>query len=86
MKFENLNDTAMMMASSDYKDRFKAEYWQLRIRLDKLKDMIAKYKANELTFQTDCSIELLEEQALAMQNYLELLEARADIERIKLDV
>ena len=83
---KSLQDTVKYMSSPIYTDRFKAEYWQLKIRLDKLKDMIAKYKANELTFQTDCSIELLEEQALAMQNYLELLEARADIERIKLDV
>ena len=26
----NLNDTVKMMNSSDYKERFKAEYWQTK--------------------------------------------------------
>ena len=30
-------DTATMMFSDDYKERFKAEYWQLKIRYVKLR-------------------------------------------------
>lgn len=37
-----LKDTIDLMNSSDYKDRFKAEYWQVKIRLEKLRKMIAK--------------------------------------------
>lgn len=35
-----LTDTAELMASTDYKDRFKAEYGQVAIRCEKLKAML----------------------------------------------
>ena len=35
-----LKDTATLMVNSDYKERFKAEYYQLKIRLEKLKCML----------------------------------------------
>lgn len=35
-----LKDTAALMCSDDYKDRFKAEYLQLKIRRDKLAAML----------------------------------------------
>ena len=38
-----LKDTATLMVSSDYKERFKAEYYQLKIRLEKLKCMLQKW-------------------------------------------
>lgn len=37
-----LKDTIELMQSSDYKDRFKAEYFQVAIRLQKLDDMLKK--------------------------------------------
>ena len=37
-----LKDTATLMVSSDYKERFKAKYYQLKIRLEKLKYMLQK--------------------------------------------
>ena len=37
-----LKDTATLMVSSDYKERFKAEYYQLKIKLEKLKCMLQK--------------------------------------------
>lgn len=40
-----LKDTAKLMESGDYKDRFKAEYYQLKIRLNGLSEMLKKYKA-----------------------------------------
>ena len=38
----NLNDTVKMMNSADYKERFKAEYWQIKIRYEKLHRMTVK--------------------------------------------
>ena len=38
-----LKDTATLMVSSNYKERFKAEYYQLKIRLEKLKCMLQKW-------------------------------------------
>jgi hypothetical protein len=40
-----LKDTIALMNSSDYKDRFKAEYYQTKIRYDKLHRTIIKYEA-----------------------------------------
>ena len=36
----SLNETIELMTSSDYKDRFKAEYYQLEYRYNKLKKMM----------------------------------------------
>lgn len=72
------------MTSADYKERFKAEYWQVRIRLEKLRKMIAKYQAGTLGFTPSCSLELLKEQVEPMMNYLSILEVRAEIEQVQL--
>lgn len=37
-----LRDTVVMMESADYKERFKAEYYQNAIRCEKLKAMLDK--------------------------------------------
>ena len=42
-----LKDTTTLMVSSDYKERFKAEYYQLKIRLEKLKCMLQKWDNGE---------------------------------------
>lgn len=42
-----LKDTATLMVSSNYKERFKAEYYQLKIRLEKLKCMLQKWDNGE---------------------------------------
>ena len=36
----SLNETVELMLSSDYKDRFKAEYYQLVYRIEKLTNMV----------------------------------------------
>lgn len=79
-----LNETVNLMNSEDYKERFKAEYLQTKIRYDKLHSLIVKCDANTLGFETKCSIELLKEQASCMGKYLYCLEVRAEIEDIKL--
>lgn len=79
-----LKDTIPQMNSEDYKERFKAEYNQTKIRYWKLHAMIVKYEAGTLTFEPTCPIDLLKEQASCMGNYLYTLEVRAEIEGIEL--
>lgn len=43
-----LQDTVKWMVSEDYKERFKAEYHQLKIRHDGLKYMLHKWDKGEL--------------------------------------
>ena len=79
-----LKDTVKLMNSNDYKERFKSEYYQTKIRYDKLHKMLVKYEAKTLDFEPTCSIELLKEQANYMGNYLRILEIRAEIENVEL--
>lgn len=82
----NLKETVPMMESVDYKDRFKAEYLQLKIRMTGLSNMLKKYKAGTLTFKPSCSYDLLNGQLKSMEMYAKYLEARAEIENIELGV
>ena len=79
-----LHETVDMMNSADYKERFKAEYWQTQIRYEKLHRMTIKYEAGTLNFTPSCSLELLKEQKMHMGMYLHALEVRAEIEKIDL--
>lgn len=79
-----LKDTVYQMLSSDYKDRFKAEYNQIECRLNKLMTMLEKWNRGELDFTPICPKELLEEQAKVMAKYLEILANRAALESITL--
>lgn len=81
-----INDTIELMNSDNYKDRFIAEYVQTKCRYDKLHKMIVKYEAGVLDFEPDCSMELLKRQAKAMGEYLFILEVRAEVESIDLEV
>lgn len=81
---KDLKKTIGLMLSSDFKDRAKAEYHQLKIRCEKLEAMCKKYAAGELGFTPNCSLELLQEQLSYMLRYKEILEARAEIEGIDL--
>lgn len=93
-----LNDTIELMQSADYKERFKAEYYQTKIRYEKLKAFNTKIEAAKRlcysdSFSTskceeprhDCPHDLLIEQQRIMGEYLHLLEVRAVIEGINLD-
>lgn len=84
VKEMELKNTIEMMNSEDFKERFKAEYYQVKIRRDKLYEMLNKLKDGTLNFKPKCSYELLHEQAIYMNNYIEVLEARAEIEGIEL--
>lgn len=80
-----LYETISLMVSDDYKERFKAEYYQTKIRLKKLDDLIEKYNNGKLEFELDCPIELLMEQDKYMYNYLRILKIRANTEHIEIE-
>ena len=91
-----LKDTIEMMNSADYKERFRAEYWQTKIRYEKLKDFNTKIEAaRHLQYfdkvsiglqmpPHDCPDLLLTDQQNIMGQYLHVLEVRAEIEGITL--
>jgi hypothetical protein len=84
-----LEDTVEGMLHPDYKERFKAEYQQTKIRYEKLKEFNTKIKAARMSSKVempvhDCPDELLREQQAIMGQYLHVLEVRAKIEHIDL--
>ena len=81
-----LSETVEMMNSTDYKDRFKAEYYQLAIRYKGLKAMLDKWDNGTLQFEPTCPRSTYNMQIKAMTDYLAVLEARAVMEGIELDI
>lgn len=83
-----LKDTIEGMTSDDYKERFKAEYYQTKIRYEKLKNFCNRIEVSELMGteppKHDCPLALLREQQRFMGMYLSELEKRAIIEGIDL--
>ena len=79
-----LRDTIEMMNSSDYKERFEAEYFQALIRFNRLNEMVNKYTLGLLDFTPTCPIWVLKEQLDVMREYIKCLEKRAEIEGITL--
>ena len=84
-----LLNTMAMMTSRDYKERFKAEYLQTKIRYEKLKAFNTKIEASHKTNieepKHDCPADVLREQQSIMGQYLHILEVRAVIEGIDLE-
>lgn len=90
-----LKETSKLMGSSDYKERFIAEYLQTKIRYEKLKRFNNTIEAARATNYCcddtgkkvkmpthDCPDDLLREQQNIMGQYLHILEIRAEIEGI----
>lgn len=77
-----LKDTIEQMTSADYKERFKAEYNQVKIRYDKLKAMCKEWDDGVLDFKPTCPRSLYDLQLKAMHDYIVVLEIRAKIENI----
>jgi len=77
-----LKDTASMMLSEDYKERFQAEYGQLRLRYQKLKSMLDKWDQGMMDFEPACPRSIYNMQIRAMEDYIAVLEARAVMEDI----
>lgn len=74
--------TAAGMISTDYKERFKAEYAQLVIRYEGLKGMLKKWDDGTLEFEPTCPRSIYNMQIKAMSEYIAVLEARAAIENV----
>lgn len=79
-----LNETVDGMLSEDYVERFRAEYYQLCIRLKKLNDLCLKYESGKLDFTPDTPLEVLKDQIGWMEQYKYALELRAMYEAILL--
>lgn len=79
-----LYQTSSYMSSDDYEERFVAEYYQTRIRYNRLRHALIKDKARTLEYEFDCPKKLLKKQLKDMKHYLEDLEVRAEIEDIDL--
>ena len=98
MTTTQLHETVEMMTSPSYKERFKAEYIQTKIRYEKLKAFNTKIEAAHRTQHLadvegaicvampkhDCPDDLLWDQQRMMGEYLHVLEIRAVIEGIDL--
>ena len=80
-----LVDTVEMMNSSDYKERFKAEYAQLVIRYNGLRNMLEKWDNGTLEFKPTCPRSTYNLQIKAMTDYIAVLEARAVMEDVDLE-
>ena len=67
-----LEETIPLMLSNDWRDRLKAEYWQTRIRLEKLRD----YERNCVEGNIAHDIYSQISQTEAMERYLAILGLR----------
>ena len=83
IKNEELAKTCEGMVSPDYKERFKAEYVQLKNRLYGLQRMLDAWDNDKLNFTPTCPKDLYYEQIAGMKQYLEVLKQRAEIEKVE---
>ena len=79
-----LKDTITLMTSNDYRDRLKAEYLQLKIRMDRLNYFLNRDPSPLVR------LDLMATQYKVMNSYQKLLEVRLldeeiDIEEINLE-
>ena len=81
-----LQDNIDLMLSIDYKDRFRAEYYELSIRIQKLEKMLDDWKDGLLKFEPKCGINKLYEQYVYMKLYRDILAERAEIENIDISM
>lgn len=80
-----LKDTTKLMESTDYKERFKAEYYQLKCRICGLDNMLSDWRNDKLTFCPTCPRSTYDLQLKAMRDYKAILEMRAVMEEIEID-
>ena len=79
-EIKELKDTIDGMNSSDYKERFKAEYQQMVIRYQKLVAILDKCDKGELILT--CPRSTYNMQIRVMTDYIAVLEARAVMEGV----
>lgn len=78
-----LSETANLMLSDDWKDRFIAEYVQLQIRLSKLDDVLNN-RSDTYSVTDDVLKSVMYKQRDAMESYRLCLERRANMANIDL--
>lgn len=78
-------DVYKLLQSSNYKERFQGEYYQLKDRVEKLGAMLEKWDRGELNFEPTTEKEVLKMQLQHMQAYLAILKHRAEKEEIEID-
>ena len=83
---KDLKETVNLMLSDKWEDRLIAEYWQTKIRYEKLHKITIMYEAGTLYFDPNCPLDILISQKRNMGEYLHILEIRAAKEGIDLDV
>lgn len=84
LKSESANKPWFALQSSlDWKDRLKAEYLQLKDRLEKLHRTLTKIDAGTIDFKGKTTIPVLLTQEKHMTNYLHTLEVRMELEGIE---
>lgn len=83
-KNPELAATAEGMVSADYKERFIAEFVQVKNRYNGLRGMVEKWDAGTLPFTPTCPRETYNFQLRSMKDYMDILVVRAKIEGIEL--
>lgn len=81
---EQFINASKFINSQDYKERFIAEYIQLKYRYERLQNMIENWDNGTLPFKPTCHRNIYNYQIKAMKEYLDVLEIRAQIENVNL--
>ena len=74
----------MISPTSDYKERLKNEYLELKDKYNKLHKTLVKYDAGTLSF-SPINPDILRKQCGVLGQYLYILEERAELEQIDLN-
>ena len=76
--------TIQLMNSDDYKERFKAEYYQLVTIYKALKSMLTKWDEGILNFKPTCPRSTYNMQINTIANYIAVLEIRVVMKGVNL--
>ena len=77
-------DTARLMQSPSWRDRFLAEYIQVTIRKDALARFVEREMASDIPAVASEAMELMKHQFSVMTEYQEILRRRAALEQIEI--
>ena len=77
-----LKDTVERMLSDDYKERLIAEYQQVSIRIEKLREFLFRMEHGTLPFTPASERKLYEHQLVTMRAYQDALTRRIKDEKI----
>ena len=85
MIMKTLTETVPLMTSEDYRDRFRAEYFQTEIRSHKLAGLLKAWERGDFSCPPQTARIVLERQLQQMIDYLSTLALRAQFEGISLE-